>query len=167
MSFTNRVSQKLHEEHRATVALMERLEQLINRYRRGGPPSVADTAVKQLLTDIVTGVQGEIERHFAFEEDRLFTYLTEMGDEAIGAHLTEEHRAIRPIGTRIAMLARDASTQGFDEARWGEFCRLGQELSERLLMHVQKEEMALLPLLEANMDEDTEARLNQEYVETA
>jgi hypothetical protein len=29
MSFTNRISQTLHEEHRATIALMERLEQLI------------------------------------------------------------------------------------------------------------------------------------------
>jgi hemerythrin-like domain-containing protein len=167
MSFTNRVSQQLHEEHRATVALMERLEQMIARYRRGGPPAVSDAAVKQLLTDLVAGVQGEIERHFSFEEDQLFTYLTEMGDEAIGAHLTEEHRAIRPIGSRIAMLARDAAVQGFDETKWSEFCRLGQELSERLLMHVQKEEMALLPLLEADMDADTEARLYREYVEIA
>ena len=167
MTFTNRVSQKLHEEHRATVALMERLEQVINRYRRGGPPPVTDAAVKQLLSHLFTGVQGEIERHFSFEEDHLFTYLTALGDEAIGAHLTEEHRAIRPIGTRIAMLAREASAQGFDEVKWSEFCRLGQELCERLLMHVQKEEMALLPLLEESMDADTEARLLQEYLETA
>jgi hemerythrin-like domain-containing protein len=163
--FTNRISQKLHDEHGATVALMERLEQVINRYRRSGPPPVTDAAVKQLLSELLTGVQSEIERHFAFEEDQLFTYLTELGDEAIGAHLTEEHRVIRPTGTRIAMLARDASAQGFDAAKWDEFCRLGQELSERLLMHVQKEEMALLPLIEENMDAETEARLYQEYVE--
>ena len=167
MTFTNRVSQKLHEEHRATIALMERLEQVINRYRRGGLPPVTDAAVKQLLSDLFTGVQSEIEHHFSFEEDQLFTYLTALGDEAIGAHLTEEHRAIRPIGTRIAMLAREASAQGFDEVKWSEFCRLGQELCERLLMHVQKEEMALLPLIEENMDAETEARLNQEYVENA
>ncbi len=29
MSFSNRVSQKLHDEHMATVALMERLEKLV------------------------------------------------------------------------------------------------------------------------------------------
>ena len=34
MSFTNRISQTLHEEHRATIALMERLEQLMARHRR-------------------------------------------------------------------------------------------------------------------------------------
>src|ERR1700693_3082741 len=112
MSFTKRVSQKLHEEHGAPVAPMQLSEQITARYPRRGQPAVADAAVKQLLTDLVTGVQGEIERHFSFEEDHLFTYLTEMGDEATGASLTEEHRAIRPIGTRIAMLARAAAAQG-------------------------------------------------------
>jgi hypothetical protein len=34
-----------------------------------------------------------------------------------------------------------------------------------MLAHVQKEEMALLPLLEETMDADAETRLYQEYVE--
>jgi hypothetical protein len=34
-----------------------------------------------------------------------------------------------------------------------------------LLAHVQKEEMALLPLLEESMDAETEARLYEQYVE--
>jgi hemerythrin-like domain-containing protein len=108
-------------------------------------------------------VEAEVQRHFAFEENSLFAYLDAIGDEAIGAHLTDEHSAIRPIGVTLARLARQASSQGFDEARWEEFRRLGQELCERMLAHVQKEEMALLPLLEENMDADTEARLYQEY----
>jgi hypothetical protein len=43
--------------------------------------------------------------------------------------------------------------------------RLGQELSDRMLAHVQKEEMALLPVIEENMDAETEAQLYQQYVE--
>ncbi len=45
--------------------------------------------------------------------------------------------------------------------------RRGQELSDRVLAHVQKEEMSLLPVIEENMDPKTEARLYQEYVENA
>ena len=60
---------------------------------------------------------------------------------------------------------QEAAAQGFDAARWDEFRRLGQELCERMLMHVQKEEMALLPLLEETMDAETEARLYEDYVE--
>jgi hemerythrin-like domain-containing protein len=167
MSFTNRVSRTLHDEHRATVALMERLEQLIARHKRGSPPDTADRGTIQLFSDLSVGLETEVERHFAFEEDHLFSYLRAIGDEAIGAHLTDEHLAIRPLGKRVATLAREASANGFDAAKWNEFRGLGEELCERMLAHVQKEEMALLPLLEENMDADTEARLYREYVEIA
>jgi hemerythrin-like domain-containing protein len=166
MNFTNRISQTLHDEHCATVALMERLEQLIAQYRRGAPPNAADGMVVKLLNDLSVGVAAEVERHFAFEETQLFPYLAESGDEAIGANLTDEHGAMRPLGLRMSALAREAAAEGFDSARWEEFRRLGQELCERMLMHVQKEEMALLPLLDESMDEETEARLYQSYVET-
>jgi hemerythrin-like domain-containing protein len=166
MSFTNRISQTLHEEHCATVALMERLEQLIARHRRE-QPDTGDRSVMQLLADLSTGVEAEVQRHFAFEEERLFTYLGAIGDEAIGAHLTDEHTVMRPLGIRLAALAREAAVRGFDSASWDEFRRSGQELCERMLAHVQKEEMALLPLLEDNMDAETEARLLQDYLETA
>ena len=166
MSFANRICQALHEEHDATVALMQRLEQLIARHRRGGPPDTGDGAVAKLLADLSIGLAAELGRHFAFEEDDLFAYLAAIGEEPIGAHLTEEHAVIRPIGVRVAALARTAATTGFDEAQWQEFCRLGQDLCDRLLAHVQKEEMALLPLLEDSMDADTEARLAEEYLET-
>jgi hemerythrin-like domain-containing protein len=165
--FTNRVSQTLHDEHGATVALMERLEQLIARHRRGGPPDASNRATIQLLSDLSTGVQAEVQRHFDFEESRLFPFLDAIGDEAIGAHLTDEHSAMRPLGIRVATLAREAVSTGFDQAKWTEFSRLGQELCERMLAHVQKEEMALLPLLEENMDSETEMRLFEEYAATA
>lgn len=164
MSYTNRVSQTLHEEHRATIALIERLEQLMARHRRG-PPDIGAAGVTQLLADLSTGVEAEVQRHFAFEETHLFSYLDAVGDGAIGAHLTDEHATMRPIGVELAKLAREAAVQGFDAARWDEFRRLGQQLCERMLAHVQKEEMALLPLLEEAMDADAETRLYQEYVE--
>ena len=165
MSFTNRVSQRLHEEHRATVALMERLEQLLARQRHGGVPDNGDPAVSLLLSELSAGLETEVRRHFDFEEDRLFTYLNGTGDEAIGALLTDEHRVIRPLGAEVAKLAREAAAQGFDEATWSKFRRQAQELCQRLLAHVEKEEMALLPLLQDGMDADTEARLLDEYLE--
>lgn len=167
MDFNNRISQRLHDEHCSTIALMERLEQLIARYRRNGVPDPREAAVKKLLSDISAEIMSEVERHFAFEETHLFPHLKAAGDAAIGAHLTDEHSAMRPLGVRIAALAREAAAGGFDAARWEEFRRLGQELTERMLTHVQKEEMALLPLLEDTMDAETEERLYQEYVETA
>jgi hemerythrin-like domain-containing protein len=166
-SFTNRISQTLHEEHCATVALIERLEQLLARHRRSGVPDIGDPGLARLLLDLSTGVEAEVQRHFDFEENRLFPFLQATGDEAIAAHLTDEHRAIRPIGAKIAKLARSAADRGFEQGTWEEFRGLGDELCERILTHVQKEEMALLPILEDSMDADTEARLLDEYLQSA
>jgi hemerythrin-like domain-containing protein len=165
MDFANRISQALHDEHGATVALMERLEQMLARRRRGAPPDKADAGVARLLADLSSAVEAEVERHFAFEEDHIFAYLRDMGDADIGEHLAGEHAVIRPIGTRVAAIARAAALNGFTPEAWDEFMRLGQELADRMLAHVQKEEMALLPVIEENMDAETEARLFQEYVD--
>jgi hemerythrin-like domain-containing protein len=165
MDFANRVSQTLHEEHRATIGLLERLEQLIARHRRSAP-DIGDPAVKDLLSQLATGVAAEVQRHFDFEEQHVFAYLDSIGDSAIGAHPTDEHSAMRPLGARLSEMAQRAAQAGFDEAAWGEFRRLGGDLCERMLMHIQKEEMALLPLCEESMDAETEARLCQEYAET-
>ncbi len=161
MEFSNRVSQKLHEEHMATVALLERLERLA---AGRSPPPAGDPAAGRLLGDVATAFEAEVWRHFDFEEDHLFTYLAQAGDAEIGAHLTEDHQVIRPLGARIIAMARAARTQGFDEAGWAEFRRLAFELCERLNAHVQKEESALVPLLDEQMDAATEARLYEDYV---
>lgn len=161
--FSNRISQTLHEEHRATVGLMERLEGLIASHRRTSP-DCRNQSTAQFLRDVALGVEAEVKRHFDFEEQHLFTFLQSIGDVAIGAHLTDEHAAMRPLGERLAALSRAAASNGFDDASWDEFRRIGLELCERMLAHVQKEEMALLPLLEESMDADTEMRLYQDYV---
>lgn len=166
-TFTNRISQTLHQEHETVVALMQRLEQLLARHRRDAAPDTNDRAVAQFLTDLSVALTAEVERHFAFEENQIFPYLDGIGESAIGSHLMDEHNAIRPLGARITVLARDASARGFEAAEWAEFSRVGGELCERMLMHVQKEEMALVPLVNEAMDGDTEARLYEEYVEHA
>ena len=165
MDFTNRVCQKLHDEHQATVALLGRLEQLLARHRPGSAPDAREPAVARLLADLSTTVETELRRHFVFEENSLFTYLETLGNEEIGAHLTDDHKVILPTALELAGLARAAAVGGFDEAKWNAFHRLGRELCERLLPHVEKEESALLPMLEDSMDADTEAQLYREYAQ--
>lgn len=165
VSFSNQISQKLHEEHEATVALVERLENLLTRQRQSGAPDVNDRGTAQLLADLSAAIETEVMRHFAFEEDKIFSFLDAAGEAAIGEHLTNDHLVMRPLGMRLTALARTAAGRGFNSAAWDEFRRLGADLCERLRAHVDKEEMALLPPIEETMDSETEARLYQEYVE--
>ncbi len=166
MNFRNRICQTLHDEHVASIALMERLEQAFARYRNK-VPDAKDEVVAKLLVDLATEIEGDLTRHFAFEEEDLFSYLSAAGDQAIGAHLTGEHAVIRPLGGEFVKLIGEIRAQGFNDARWNEFRQLGQELSERLVSHAQKEEMALLPMLDEMMDPEVEAQLYEKYVETA
>jgi hemerythrin-like domain-containing protein len=166
MQFENRICQKLHAEHASVIALLERLTHTIARARTD-VPNAKDPMVAKVMNDLAAELPGEVARHFDFEEAELFPYLSEAGNQGIGAHLTYEHTIIRPIGAALVKLIGDVRAQGFDAARWAEFRRLGQELNDSLVPHAQKEDMALLPMLEGAMDAATEARLYQEYVENA
>ena len=167
MQFTNHVNQRLHEEHCATLALLQRLAQLIARHGPGAAPQISDGGVTQLLRDLCVGLETELNRHFDFEEEELFSYLAAEGNAGIGQHLTYEHGIIRPIGAALVKLIGEARTQGFDAARWAEFRKLGQELSGSLGPHAHKEDMALLPMLDDMMDAEKEAQLYEKYVEQA
>jgi hemerythrin-like domain-containing protein len=158
--FSNRISQTLHDEHRATIALMERLETAIGRRQA---MSVEDPEATRLLRDLVTAIDADTMRHFDFEENHLFPLLQSVGDQLIGDHLTEEHAVMRPLGEKLAAVARAAQSDGFDPTRWREFQQVGAEFVQRMLIHVQKEEMALLPLINDTMDGETEMRLFEAY----
>uniref|UniRef100_Q07M33 Hemerythrin HHE cation binding domain protein n=1 Tax=Rhodopseudomonas palustris (strain BisA53) TaxID=316055 RepID=Q07M33_RHOP5 len=158
--FTNRISQTLHDEHRATIALMERLERVVIRKK---PIDIADPQEAQLLRDLVFAIDADTMRHFDFEETQLFTMFDTVGDQLIGDHLTEEHAFMRPLGEKLAALARAAQSGGFDAGSWKEFSRVCAEFVQRMMVHVQKEEMALLPLLDDTMDRETEMRLYEAY----
>ena len=167
MNFANRISQTLHDEHMATIALMERLDLIIAKFRNGVPPDVKDPAVAKLLTDLSVGLTHELNHHFDFEEAELFGYLTEAGAETVAAHLSEEHVVIRSLASALVVLTEEARAQGFEPARWDEFRRVGADLVSSLVPHAQKEEIALLPVLDENMDAEAEARLSDSYAENA
>jgi hemerythrin-like domain-containing protein len=118
-----------------------------------------------LLWELASSAAAEVERHFDFEEQGLFPYLDSIGESAVGAHLMEDHVVLRPLISRLAQAARDSTAAGFDEAAWSEFRRLGGEACERMPAHIQKEETSLLPLIEENMNSETEVSLIQQYLE--
>lgn len=166
MNFENRVSQIMYEEHCATIALLERLEKTITRYGKGEHPPSDDAATAKLLADMTVGLTVELGRHFDFEEAELFGYLVAAGDADLAKHLAEEHVPIRRTAAALVELIREVRQYGFDAPRWSEFRRLGLELCDSLSSHALREDGALLPVLEDNMDAETAERLYQSYMET-
>lgn len=156
MDFNRFISRRLHEEHEATLALWGRLEQAIAT-RGSRPPAPEDL---ELLRRCAAQLADEVTRHFAFEETELFTRLDAAGEGDIAELLAEEHATIRSAAQRFAELARPG---GEALAPWPELRALALELAERLVSHVQKEEMSLLPSLEDLLDEETDLALAGSY----
>jgi hemerythrin-like domain-containing protein len=136
------VSRRLHEEHQATLALWTRVEASLASGK-------ADAA---LMRSAAASLAEEIQRHFAFEETELFPRLVDAGEGDIAELLVEEHATIRAAGLRFIAAARENPL----DAR---LKPLGLELAERLVSHVQKEEMSMLPALDDLLDEDTDQAL--------
>ena len=149
MSFTTQVSRRLHEEHDATLALWGRVQRVALQ---------PGTDARVLLAQALAALEGEIGRHFEFEEQALFPRLAAAGEAGIGELLTEEHVVIREAAARMKSAL---AGERFDAAR-----TIALELSELILGHVDKEEKALLPAVDDALDEATDAALSMEYAET-
>jgi len=163
MELSRQTTRLLHDEHAAAVALLDRLDALLARHRPGTPADAADPGVGLLLGDLVAHLETESGRHFDFEEAHLFPRLREFGDAFIADLLGQEHTAIRPLAARLAALAREGRAGAFSAESWAEFHRLGAELVERQMAHIQKEEMGLLPLLDDLLEEEADAELATIY----
>jgi hemerythrin-like domain-containing protein len=156
MDFNRFISRRLHEEHEATLALWGRLEQAIAA-RGSRPPAPEDL---ELLRRCAAQLADEVTRHFAFEETELFPRLDAAGEGDIAELLAEEHATIRSAAQRFGELTRPSADAA---AAWPELRALALELAERLVSHVQKEEMSLLPSLEDLLDEETDLALAGSY----
>ncbi len=149
----------LHDDHLANLGLLGRVEQALVR-RGGAAPS---DELGDLMRALDRQVQQDVGRHFAFEERELFSRMQEAGEGDIAGLLREEHDAIRDLVEELRPLLAGAIAKSLDSAGWQSLREAAMELIERQVSHIQKEEMALLPMLEDLLDDETDRSLAFEY----
>ena len=160
MDHRSLVSRALDDEHRANLALLDRVEQAFGRMRGGGSDEL-----RTLAGALARQVEQDIGRHFEFEERELFPRMTDAGDGDMAALLAEEHASIRAVADELLPLARAAEEGTLDTAGWDALARGALEIAERQVAHIQKESMALLPLLDDLLDENDDRELAFAYAE--
>jgi hemerythrin-like domain-containing protein len=161
MSYLRQVSQALDREHRANLDLLGRVEQAFVRAPRSG--AARDPDLAKLAGAFARHIEEDIGRHFDFEEAELFPRLTAAGEGDIAELLEEEHEAIRAVAGDVLPLAHAAAAGALDDAGFDALKRGTLEMVERQVAHIQKETMALLPMLEDLLDEDTDRELAFAY----
>lgn len=157
------VTRALHDEHLATIGLLNRMEDQVSGRRGMSVADAGDGETGRLLRDIVAATAGEMQAHFAFEEGSLFPRLDEIGDSGMSLLLAEEHEVLRQVAARLAATIKTAQADGFTARSWSDFRDLCGEFVERMIAHIQKEEMGLLPVLDDVLDDATDADLAAAY----
>lgn len=161
MSFRRQVSRALDEEHRANLDLLGRVERALAGASRSG--ATLDPGLVGLIASLVRHIEQEVGRHFDFEETELFPRFEAAGEGDIASLLREEHRAIREVVAELLPLANATAAGTLDSRGWEALKRGTGELIERQVAHIQKETMALLPMLDDLLDDDTDRELAFQY----
>lgn len=154
--FRSQVSRLLDEEHRSLLALLDQAERAFAR----APGEGADAS---LLRRLAQQLEHDIGRHFDFEERSLFPRLEDAGDGDMAGILAEEHAVIREVAAELLPLTRGALAGTLDAAGSRTLAQGMMELIERQVAHIQKETMALLPLLDELLDEASDGELALAY----
>ena len=163
MDFQRQTNKRLYEEHVATLQLLGRVERVVSGRAGAYPPAADDTQWPAFARALLSAIEVEVARHFEFEERDLFPRLEEAGDGDLAALLNEEHVTIRAVAQPLADLLRQTPAAGLTPQQWQTLKTLALEFSERLGSHAQKEDGALLPVLEQLLDEDTDRELFGAY----
>ena len=163
MDWQSQTNKRLYEEHAATLQLCARVERVFAARAGTYPPAAHDPDWIAFARALLAAIDTEIARHFEFEERELFPRVDEAGDGDLVALLLEEHASIRAVAHDLAELLRLALGGAPGAAQWQAMKTLALEFSERLAAHAQKEDGALLPVLEDLLDRDTDRELFSAY----
>jgi len=162
MELQRQISRKLHEEHVAIIDLLGRFGRALER-QGAGPPAADDTGWRVLLAQVATALEHEVTRHFELEETQLFPRLHERGEGDLAELLLEDHEVIRGVTRPLLGLLPQAQAGNLDAAGWRSLKTLGLELVDRLGSHAEKEQGALVPLVDEMLDEATDEELWTTY----
>ena len=162
MEFQRQITRKLHDEHVNIIALLDRFGQALSGLR-AQVPAAGDSGWNVLLVQLGAALRHEVTRHFALEENQLFPLLRERGEGDLADLLLEEHASIREVSDPLIDLISRARLGQLDAAGWRMLKAHGLELVERLSSHAQKEQGALVPLVDELLDETTDNLLWTEY----
>ena len=157
MQTLRQIPRALDDEHRASLALLDRFERAL--------ATGVDADLAALAGPLVRQLEHDVQRHFGFEEEQLFPRMAEAGDGDLVALLTDEHDTIRAVAGEVLPLVRALAAGTVPGAAdRAALRRLGPELVERMVAHIQKETMGLLPLLDDLLDEDADRELAFAYL---
>ena len=163
MEGTGKLGRALHEEHFWTLVVMTGLEE---RVTNGGAETPLDPRVpadREQLEELRTVLQ-DMMRHHAFEEAVLFPALWSRGAQDITVLFTRDHATIGPLTKRVRNDTEDLLAGGADDALWERFKEGVLDLAAQVMVHLQKEELAIVRRLGSMLGERLDHELAERFL---
>jgi hemerythrin-like domain-containing protein len=164
MQLQRQISRRLYQEHITVLDLLGNFGRALARLG-AVPPEARDPGWSVLLAQVAGALEHEVTRHFQLEEEQLFPRLRACGDGDLADLLLEEHRVIREVSETLQPLLAKARAAALDAAGWRALKVSGLQLVERLGSHAEKEQGALVPLVDEILDEVTDREIAAGYVD--
>jgi hemerythrin-like domain-containing protein len=166
MAQLSKLGQVLHEEHFHIVMLFCDLENRVTGAAAQQPLDPAQPDDRQQLERLIVELDGVV-RHNAFEEKELFPLLCRGGAADLVEMLEDEHLVMVPLVQRLRGYVVDILDGGVDAPKWRCFCAAAQEFTQQILLHLQKEELSIVQVLDTLLDRNEELRLVHRYAPAA
>jgi hypothetical protein len=164
MEFQRQTSRRLWQEHVNVLGLLGSFGRALARLG-AAPPAAGDPGWSVLLAQVAGALEHEVTRHFQLEEEQLFPRLEARGDGDLVELLLEEHAVIREVSETLQPLLARARGGALDAAGWRALKASGLELVERLGSHAEKEQGALVPLVDEILDEQADREIAAGYAD--
>jgi iron-sulfur cluster repair protein YtfE (RIC family) len=157
---SRQTSRALYDEHQGTLELLGRVVRVL---APNAPVTTADAQTVRVATALGEHLRHDLRRHFAFEEDVLFARIADAGGGDLRDLLAEEHETINAVVAELVPLCASAAAAELDAAGWSALRRGALELADRLMAHIEKEDGALLPMVDDLLDDETDRELAFAY----
>lgn len=73
--------------------------------------------------------------------------------------LADEHLVMVPLVNRLRSYTAEILDDGIDAAKWERFCAASQQFTQQILLHLQKEELGIVQVLDTLLDRNEQRRL--------
>lgn len=163
MNFEKSVTRILHDEHMRVIGLLNRFEGLLADISAARGLDAAEPGTARLLNELIVALEQDIDRHFRFEEEALFPELEDAGEGDFVEALRADHVSLQAMAKQIAVLAKTAFAHRLAGEEWRKLVQIGRVYVREQTAHAEREEMALLPMLELHLDDDKDAMLWRDY----
>jgi hemerythrin-like domain-containing protein len=164
MATASKIGAILHEEHFWTVVLVNGLETQLSSGEAAFPVDPSRTADRDRLRELIDLLDAMI-RHHAFEERVLFPLISQRTSADMVALFAEEHAAMGPFVGRLRRVTVEILDNGMTKERLKTFAKALTGFSDYVMVHIQKEELALIQKLDRFLDADTDRSLALAYAE--